>query len=118
MREMQHPLRGCIFLFRCNMSDLKPSDFTRFPMGSSLQNCESEQVAVNIMVIRKRRGNLWPLSWMEYKAEREKDGGEGCAEYEKSYFTNVIKLIPDAIGAISFSPVWARAARERQSAVA
>lgn len=61
------------------------------------------------MVIRKRLGDKWELTWEEYERERKADGGRPNGE--KGYFDNVIHLIPDAIGAISFSRVWADAAR-------
>jgi len=97
--------------------NMPPSTFTEYPFNSVLQKGEAEQVAANIMVIRKRLGDTWsPLNWKTYKAEREKDEGEGCTEgQEKNYFDDVVKLIPDALGAISFSPIWARAARAWQT---
>ena len=82
-------------------------------MGSILQKSESETIASNIMRIRARRGDSWELSWADYKREREKDGS--FSMIEKPYFEEVIKLIPDAIGAISFAPSWARDARKAQS---
>ena len=93
------------------MSDLKPSVFTEHPWDSLSQNTETEIVAQNIMVIRERLGNQWSLTWSDYKREREKDGGRGCCGGEKLLFDDVIHKIPDAIGAISFSPTWAKAAR-------
>lgn len=90
--------------------DLKPSHFCSFPWESLLQKSECETIARNIMVIRKRLGDKWDLSWTEYKKEREKDGGYSWAE--KDYFKEVMPLIRDAIGAISFSRSWADAARK------
>lgn len=98
------------------MNILKPSVFTAQPMGSVTQNSESETVARNIMVIRKRLGDAWPLTWQQYKAEREKDGGNGCADSEREFFREVIELIPDAVGAIRFADAWARAARKALAA--
>ncbi len=95
---------------KLTINDLKPSHFTGKPFGSILQNSESETIALNSMVIRKRLGDKWDLSWKEYKAERKKDNG--FTEGEKTYFEKVIPLISDVIGAISFSQSWARAARE------
>lgn len=92
------------------MNNLKPSHFTAQPWNSIAGNSESEVIARNIMMIRKRRGDVWPLAWAEYKAERQKDGN--FSEREKQYFDKVIKLIPDAIGAINFCKEWADAARK------
>jgi hypothetical protein len=90
--------------------NLPPSTFCEFPWESVLQKTEAEIVAVNIMKIRRRRGDVWPLTFAEYKAERLKDSGFSYAEEE--YFKQVIPLIPDQIGAIAFSKTWADAARK------
>ena len=66
------------------------------------------------MVIRKRLGDEWDLTWEQYKAEREKDGGYSWIE--KNYFEEVMPMISDAIGAISFSTSWADAARKATKA--
>ena len=50
--------------------------------------------------------------WEQYREERQKDGN--FSELEKGYFDEVIALIPDAIGAVRFSPTWTKAAREVQ----
>jgi len=91
------------------LHSLKPSVFTQHPWESLLQKTEAEIVARNIMVIRKRLGDKWPLTWAEYELERSKDGGPDWAE--RGYFDEVMPLIQDAIGAISFSTTWAKAAR-------
>jgi hypothetical protein len=91
--------------------NLKPSVFLKHPFDSLAQKTETEIVARNIMVIRARLGDEWSLTWQQYEQEREKDGGQGCARMEQLTFNRVMPLIPDAIGAISFSPTWARAAR-------
>lgn len=92
------------------MIDLRPSHFKSDPMGSVLQNSESETIACNIMRIRARLGDRWELTWEEYKREREKDGS--FSDMEEGYFNKVMPLIADPIGAISFAAGWARAARE------
>ena len=92
------------------MNKLKPSMFLAFPWESQLGKTEAETVARNTMVIRSRLGDKWDLSWKEYKAERKKDGD--YPESEKEYFDQVMKLIPDAIGAIGFSQTWAKTARK------
>lgn len=92
------------------INDLKPSVFAERPRESVLQKTELEIVAQNIMKIRKRLGDKWPLTKEEYESERKKDGGFGYLE--ASYFDDVIKLIPDAVGAISFSATWAESARK------
>ena len=90
---------------------LKPSHFcSAFPMGSIARSREVEIVASNIMLIRKRRGDEWKLSWRDYKAEREKDGG--IDHGEQGHFATAMRLIPDAIGAIAFAPAWTSAARK------
>ena len=91
------------------MKELSPSVFTSHPFGSVLKKSEAESIARNIMVIRARLGR-WDLTWPQYRAEREKDGG--FSELEKAYFEEAVRLIPDAIGAIAFSPSWASAARK------
>jgi hypothetical protein len=80
------------------------------PWNSVLRSGEAERIAANIMTIRARLGNKWELTWDEYKTERLKDGTFSYCE--QPYFEDVIKVIPDAIGAISFSQDWANAARE------
>ena len=93
------------------MIDLLPSHFKSFPFGSVLQNSESESetVAANTMVIRARLGDRWEMTW-----ERKKDGS--FSDMEEGYFKKVMPLIADPIGAISFAPGWARAAREASKA--
>ncbi len=98
-----------------NLDQLKPSHFLDQPMNSTLQNSESETVARNIMVIRKQLGNTWPLTWKKYKKARVEKGAD-FSEIERDYFVDVIKLIPDALGAIAFAPSWAAAARKVLSA--
>ncbi len=93
--------------------DLKPSHFCDFPWESLLQKTEAEVIACNIMKIRRRLGDEWQLSWEDYERERKKDGGYSWME--KGYFEQVMPMIPDAIGAISFSKSWAEAAREASS---
>lgn len=89
--------------------DLKPSHFCDYPWSSILQKSEAETIACNIMKIRRRLGDKWELTWEEYQTERKKDGH--YSELEESYFNEIMPLIPDAIGAISFSGSWAAAAR-------
>jgi hypothetical protein len=79
-------------------------------MSSILQKCEAEVIASNIMRIRARLGDKWPLTWKQYKAERLKDSG--FSDIEKPYFDEVLPLISDSIGAIAFAPAWARDARK------
>lgn len=92
------------------LTDIPPSTFCDFPFESVLQKTEAEVIAVNIMKIRRRLGDKWELSWDEYKAERLKD--KGFSWEEEGYFNKVMPLIPDAIGAIAFSGVWAKEARK------
>lgn len=94
------------------LNELKPSIFKSFPWESILQKSEDEQIAQNIMIIRARLGDKWDITWDEYKKEREKDGGWGCAYSEERYFKELMKQIPDVLGAIAFSPTWAKAARK------
>lgn len=92
------------------MQNIKPSSFSSFPFESLLQKTEAEVIALNIMKIRKRLGDNWKLTWEEYERERLKDSGFNWME--KAYFEEVMPLIPDAIGAISFSKSWAEDARK------
>lgn len=93
------------------LENIIPSIFTNHPFESVMHKMEPEIIARNIMVIRARCGDNWPLSFDQYRTEREKDGGHGCANYEKQSFDEIIAMIPDALGAISFSKTWAKAAR-------
>jgi hypothetical protein len=62
---------------------------------------------MNIMVILKRTGNTFrPLSWLEYKAERTKDGN--FYEIEKGYFDKVIPYFETPEKAKTFSKSWAK----------
>jgi hypothetical protein len=84
---------------------MKPSEFTKHPYGSVLQNNESESVARNIMVILTRLGDEFRLlSWGEYKQEREKDGNFTMSE--KTYFDRVVGFCVAAESAKAFSPAW------------
>lgn len=84
---------------------MKPSDFVKAPMDSVLQSFESETVAVNIMVILKRTGDVFrPLGWSEYKEERLKDGQ--FSDSERPYFEQVIDYCRQPETAVLFSPVW------------
>ena len=83
----------------------KPSDFTNHPFSSVLQKTEAEVIARNIMTILKRTGDTFrPLTWDEYKSEREKDGH--FTESEKSYFVQVIDFCKSGDTAILFSESW------------
>jgi len=84
---------------------MRPSDFTKFPFSSVLQNSESEQLAQNIMIILKRTGNTFrELSWEEYKLEREKDGY--FSDTEERYFNKVIDYCKNSETAQLFSNSW------------
>jgi hypothetical protein len=82
-----------------------PSNFTGKPMGSVLQNSESETIAANIMTILSRTGNTFrKLTWDEYKSERLKDSN--FSEREKSYFDKVIDYCKSPDTAKSLSNNW------------
>lgn len=87
--------------------NLTPSLFTDKPWGSTLQNHESEVIAMNVMVILKRTGDTFrELTWDEYKTERLKDAAV-FSEKEKPFFERVKHLaIGDKTAIIKFSPVW------------
>lgn len=89
------------------MNELRPSQFIKFPINSVIQNAEAEQVALNIMIIRKRLGDKWQLSLKEYEDER----GDSMDWEERDYFKIVYPLIEDANGAKSFCNIWAECAR-------
>ena len=83
----------------------KPSDFTRFPMGSALQKNECEVVAHNIMVILRRTGDKFrELGWREYRKERLSDGN--FTESEEAYFNQVIDYCASPATAKLFSRSW------------
>lgn len=85
--------------------ELAPGDFTEFPYSSIICKAEAEVIAVNIMVILKRTGNIFrELSWDEYKKERLKDGE--FTEYEREYFDKVIDYCKNVDTAKLFSKAW------------
>ena len=86
--------------------DLKPSNFTDYPMGSVLQQSECEVIAQNIMKILKRTGDTWrELTWDEYKKIRTKDGN--FTNSEQQYFDKVINYCKSADTAVLFCNDWA-----------
>ena len=86
---------------------MKPSNFRSHPYDSVLKNNESETVARNIMVILARTGDKFrPLSWEEYKAEREKDGH--FTESERAYFDRVSDFCMSAESAQAFCQNWGK----------
>jgi hypothetical protein len=94
-----------------------PSDFVEWPWSSIFRNSEHEQVATNIMVILKRTGNKWrELSWDEYLAERQKDGGGNTGNYSTSHgylseqtcFSSVQPYTVSPEKAAEFSGTWAK----------
>lgn len=90
----------------------RPSDYTSIPMGSTLQNFQSEMIAKNIMVILSRTGNTFrPLSWEEYKEERLKD--TGFSEIEKPVFEKVIKYCKSPDTAVLLKEDWAHKVNEK-----
>ena len=86
---------------------LKPSHFTGHPYDNVRRKLEPGIIARNTMLIRARLGDTWDLTWAAYKKEREKDGGQGCANNEEDCFHEIMKLTPNAIGAMAFSTTWA-----------
>lgn len=85
----------------------RPSDFMKHPFDSVMQNCESETVARNIMVILSRTGNTFrDLTWREYKKERSKDRDSDAVDMEKGYFQDVIKYCKSPDTATCFSKTW------------
>lgn len=86
---------------------MKPSNYRSHPWGSVLQNSQSETIASNIMAILSRTGNEWrPLSWEEYKTEREKDGRFSLTE--RGYFEKVAPYCKSADTADLFAPGWGK----------
>ena len=85
---------------------MTPSNFTNRPWDSVVKKTEAEVVARNIMVILKRTGDVFrPLTWEEYKEERQKDGG--CPHTEKPFFEDVIGYCKSEDTARLFSKDWA-----------
>ena len=85
---------------------MKPSQFTKHPYDSVLENNESETVARNVMVILSRTGNKFrALTWEEYSEHREKDGN--FTQSEKSYFDRVAGFCVSEESAKAFCPQWA-----------
>lgn len=86
---------------------LQPKNFLSHPYNSVMNNSEHETVARNIMVLLDRTGGVFrPLSWEEYKAERQKDGN--FSEAEKYYFDRVAGFCVAAESAMAFCPGWCR----------
>ncbi len=87
------------------MSSLKPSNYTTHPMSSVSKEWEAEQIARNIMTILWRTGDEWrPLTWEEYRTERQKDGN--FSEMERPYFDRVIGYCKSAEDADRFCSSW------------
>lgn len=83
-----------------------PSDFTNLPWSSVLNQSEYEVIALNIMEILKRTGNIFrKLTWEEYTKERLKDGGFSGGEYK--FFIEVLPYCRNANTAKLFSKTWA-----------
>lgn len=85
-----------------------PSVFCCFPWDSVFKKSEHEQIAQNIMKIRRARGDKWELGWEEYKDERVKNG-TGFSEREKYFFDEVMPKIQCVEDACKFSPKWLEA---------
>lgn len=84
---------------------MTPSNFTNYPWGSALTNSECETIAVNIMVILSRTGNVFrELTWEEYESERMKD--KNFSAGEKPYFEKVLPYCKNADTAKLFSKSW------------
>lgn len=84
---------------------MNPSQFITYPWSSVYGKAECETIAMNIMVILKRTGDIFrDLSFDEYKKERLKDGN--FTESEKGYFEQVIGYCKSADTAKSFSKSW------------
>lgn len=88
-----------------------PSDFITYPWDSVFRNSECETVALNIMKILSRTGNMWrTLSWEEYLDERVKDGGGNTystfAGYESDFFKKVLEYTTSENAARKFSNQW------------
>jgi len=86
--------------------DLKPSDFSvTYPWSSVVNKTEHEIVALNIMKILVRTGNVFrELSWEEYSEERKKDNEFTMMELES--FNAVIKYCRSGDTAVLFSERW------------
>lgn len=93
-----------------------PSNFTCWPWSCVFMNADHEQIAVNIMTILKRTGDKWrELSWDEYLAERQKDGGGNTSNYSSSHGFLSEQTCFDAVQpytvspekAVEFSETWA-----------
>lgn len=105
----------------------KPSHFKKFPFNSVENNCESEVIALNIITILARTGDVWrKLTWSEYKQERlndvkaslKKRPKESEEEFqnrqesirfcssEYSYFRRVLKYCTSDKQAMKFSKTW------------
>ena len=85
---------------------LTPKDFaTIFPLRSRFGKAEAEMVALNIMVILARTGNIWrKLEWNEYTRERVKDGA--LTDSDQYYFEKVVEHTQSPIMAERFSAEW------------
>lgn len=87
---------------------ITPKTFCMHPWNSVTQECESEIIARNIMVILSRTGDTFrELTWDEYVLEREKD--DGCGD-EESRFDDVVDYCKSAETAVLFSKTWKEAA--------
>jgi hypothetical protein len=84
----------------------KPSAFSSiFPYSSSLQECNCEVIAKNIMVILSKAGDTFRLlTWKEYKKSRKKDGN--FTEREERFFDKVVDRCSSEENARKFSSCW------------
>lgn len=85
----------------------KPSDYKQFPFGSVSQNSETETVALNIMIILSRTGDIFrPLTWAEYKSERSKNRDSDAVDREHGYFNDALPYCKSPITAARFADAW------------
>lgn len=102
-------LKGSIFYKMKKIERTKPSDFVIHPWDSVIKRSEAETVAVNIMKILKRTGDVFPeelLTFEQYAEERKKDGAVHLGN-EQMYFKDVIGFCRNADTAKLFSKSWA-----------
>jgi len=88
-----------------NADKQKPSDFTNYPFGSVFNKSEYETIALNIMKILSKTGDIFrSIGWREYKKERLVDGN--FSEGEKRFFINVAPYCKSLTKAKTFSKSW------------
>lgn len=100
--------------FDSQYNSIKPSAFKNTkPISSTYGKSEAETVALNIMVILARNGDIWrELPINEYIDERKKDGN--YSSMELVYFESIVWHTVNIDRASAFSGMWKQIAEPEE----